>query len=118
MKILKNWQDLVTYMKSLSPHHDVEISKESFDRVILQKYVLQRYHSIFGDPDGQIANYRIPLKDGSGIHIKEYDNKYKIHWDNSNLATDPVGHLINDAPHHIVTILGALILGYAIYKSR
>ena len=60
-------------------------------------------------------------RNGTCIHIKEYSDLYKIHWDESNPATNPIGHLLNDAPHHIpAVILGLSILagiGYYMVKK-
>lgn len=106
---IETWEELEDHILQLAAHEDISVDKEFFD-----KESLQQFKSIWGDNDGQITNYRIKIESSSkSIHIKEYDDHYKIHWDKANPATDPVLHLIEDAPHHIpAVILGALVLGY------
>ncbi|MEM1971395.1 MAG: hypothetical protein QXM92_02915 [Candidatus Anstonellales archaeon] len=76
------------------------------------------YKSI-GDRDGQIADYRIvriappppPHSSSSSstpttttvdlrsIHIKVYNEYYKVHWDYVDPSKNPLLHLLLDAPH-------------------
>ena len=84
-------------------HEDVKYEKH-----LLDVDLLQQHRSILADSDGQIDNYRITLKDGRDIHIKEYDDHYKIHWDHANPSKDPITHLIKDAPHWLVVLLLAI----------
>lgn len=48
-------------------------------------------------PDGQIENYRISLENGSGLHIKEYDEYYAVHIDEVDPGQNAVGHMVKDA---------------------
>jgi hypothetical protein len=73
-----------------------------------------------GEPQGQGADYRKCLQDGKGLHIREYEEYYLIHWD----KVDPsnfIGHLIEDAPHWIPLIVSAFaifgIFMYALTES-
>ena len=47
-------------------HEDIVIEKYMID-----KQDISQYRSLFADNDGQKSDYRIPLEDGRGIHIKE-----------------------------------------------
>jgi len=67
------------------------------------------FNRSIGEPQGQIADYRMGLKDGKSIHVREYDASYRIHWDARDPDTDPLGHLLVDAPHWL--IIGGLLLG-------
>jgi len=60
-------------------------------------------------PKGQMADYRYALTDGRGIHVREYDGTYAVHWDEVDPSVNVVGHLVRDAPG--VVLLGALALG-------
>ena len=116
MTRIRTFDELIDYIIQFPAHTDLEVDGNFFNHKWLDKY-----KSSIADDDGQNADYRIPLKDGRGIHVKEYDGYYKVHWDNSDLATDPLGHLLDDAPHHIPTILGtivaALAIGYVLSKK-
>lgn len=71
-----------------------------------------------GDPEGQIADYRHPLKDGAGIHLKKYSDHYRMHWDRKDPTIDPIGHLVEDAPHWLATAGVASIGALLIYKHQ
>ena len=64
----------------------------------------------FGDLAGQKTDYRLALPDDRSIHVREYDHYYLIHWDSKDPKIDPIGHLIEDAPHWLA-VLGLTILG-------
>lgn len=46
-----------------------------------------------GEPQGQLADYRKCLQDGRGLHIREYEEYYLIHWDKVD-PSNIIGHLI------------------------
>ena len=115
--MLRTWKEFEDYLLTFPPHEDIVVSKDFFN-----KESLQRFKSILSDDDGQIANYRLLVEPSNkGIHIKEYSDSYKIHWDKVNPATDPIGHLLEDAPHHIPAViigsLFALVVGYCAFKK-
>ena len=65
-------------------------------------------------PDGQDADFRLPVADGRGLHLKLYDDCYLMHWDEVAPSVNPVGHLVQDAPE---VVIGAVILGAALQGS-
>jgi len=58
--------------------------------------------TLLGEPEGAIKQFRGPF----GSHIREYANSWELHKDMIDPRIDPLGHLVNDAPH----ILGILAL--------
>jgi len=55
--------------------------------------------SIGGAPG---VHYRLPLPDGSSVHVRLYKGYYYVHWDIRDPSVDPIGHLLHDAPHYLV----------------
>ena len=98
------FNELKDYVLEFPAHEDIKLNESFFHPDSLQKF-----KSVFADNDGQNANYRIPLRDGKSIHIKKYDGYYKVHWDKANLATDPLGHLLKDAPHYIPIVVAGIL---------
>ena len=66
---------------------------------------------------GQIADYEYVLSDGSRIHVREYENAYEVHWDIRSPTVDPIGHLIYDSPHVLISILYGIAEGLDEYVS-
>lgn len=56
------------------------------------------YYESSGEPKGQVADYRRALSDGRGIHIRVYSDHLTAHWDRKDPSTNPIGHLLQDAP--------------------
>jgi hypothetical protein len=56
------------------------------------------------------------------LHIREYENYYSVHMDRVDPRTDPIGHLLKDAPEHIICgIMASMIglkVGTAFYKKK
>ena len=77
---------------------------------------------LLADGDGQKANYGMSLPDKRRIHVKIYDDHYKVHWDKRDPKEDPLGHLYHDAPHWLVVlIMGLTVVGvgaYIVYEYK
>jgi len=75
----------------------------------IPKNVLQELPECFeetllGEPKGELRQFRGPY----GSHILEYENEWILHRDKVDPRSDPLGHLVNDAPH--VLLLGSLLV--------
>lgn len=62
-----------------------------------------------GWPMGQNADWRLMYSDGRGLHVKEYDDHYLVHWDQCDPAFSAVGHLAKDTPRQFV--VGSMAVG-------
>lgn len=108
-----SWKDIVRAVLNLLEHEDLKIMKG----VVLHPSKVG-FRKAIGEPVGQKADYRLAFPDGRGIHVKEYDHYYLIHWDKKDPKIDPLGHLLEDAPHWLailgigglVGILGAVLV--------
>jgi hypothetical protein len=70
-----------------------------------------------GDKKGAKRQYRY-----GHLHIRDYDDYYSVHLDRVNPLTDPLGHLLIDAPEYLAAATAALIvgrrLGTTVYNIR
>jgi hypothetical protein len=62
--------------------------------------------TILGDPKGSMNQYR----NSSGVHVREYCDRFEIHVDMVDPRTNPLGHLITDSPETILAFGAASIL--------
>lgn len=105
---LSLWDGIVARVRQCAPHADLRISKDAVSHPTVEGFVRHT-----GDPRGQRADYRRPEPDGAGIHVKEYADRFQVHWD----RVDPTGsrramwnHVVADAPHWL------LFGGFAAFK--
>ena len=59
-----------------------------------------------GDKKGAKKQYRY-----GNLHIREYDDKYTVHMDKYDPRSDPIRHLVWDAPEVLIGLAGAVIGG-------
>ncbi len=62
--------------------------------------------SSLGDPKGAIRQYR----SASGVHVREYSDRFVIHVDTFDPRTDPIAHLLVDSPETILAFSTASFL--------
>ena len=111
-----SWEQVTATALEYSVHTDIRVGIDMIPKIP------SNFKKIHADYDGQKTDYGFSLPDKRGIHIKVYDNYYKVHWDKRGSLTDPLGHLYHDAPHWIVLLVGvaAIVLGvgaYYVYKK-
>ena len=70
--------------------------------------------TILGYPQGAKKQYRY-----GNLHIREYDDHITVHEDLFDPRTDPVSHIIHEAPEILVgTVCGTLAGGYVYKKTK
>lgn len=79
-----SWEQIIATALEHLAHTDILVE---FDMV---PKIPSNFKKIRVDNDGQKDNYGISLSDKRGIHIKVYDNYYKVHWDKRSSLTDPL----------------------------
>ncbi len=47
---------------------------------------------------GQIADWRFSLEGKKGVHVREFEDRYELHWDRVCPLKRPVRHLVFDTP--------------------
>jgi len=53
-----------------------------------------------GDPKGSLRQYR----NGTGIHVREYRDRFVIHKDSIDPRENPIGHLVRDSPETLFAL--------------
>jgi hypothetical protein len=70
-----------------------------------------------GSKKGAMRQYRYGV-----LHIREYDTHYSIHTDRVDPSSNPLGHLVVDAPEYLAGALAAFVvgrrLGTTVYNIR
>ena len=80
---------------------EIEVPKQ------LRQFMLEGARETkLGDKKGAKKQYRY-----GSLHIREYDNKYTVHTDKYDPRSDPIHHLVWDAPEVLVGLVGAIIGG-------
>lgn len=100
-----DWSTLITQVVRSPAHRDITVSKDLISHPKYSDFV-----NSIGEPQSQISDYRKRISGGRSIHVRKYDHHFKIHWDNKDPESDPLGHLLEDATHWLV-IAGIAVLG-------
>ena len=103
-----SWDQVVNTVLKHPPHTDIVVG---FDMVSEMPPFFEPIHA---DHDGQKANFGFALPDKKGIHVKVYDDHYKVHWDKVSSLADPIGHLYHDALHWFVLLVGVILAGLGV----
>lgn len=100
------WNKIEDKVLNRPPRDEIEISKTSIVHPTNSGYK----RSSMGSPKGQNIDYRKSLADNRGLHIREYKNNYKIHWDEKDPRKNPLVHLKKDAPGWLLglTLIGSI----------
>ncbi len=69
--------------------------------------------TILGDLKGARTQYRGPLNS----HVRDYGKDYVLHIDRVDPRTDPMGHLLEDAPDELANLTIAGICAYGAGRS-
>lgn len=75
--------------------------------------------TFLSEPQGQLRDYELTLPDGKRIHVREFEDKYRAHWDIISPSVDILEHLRHDAPHWLITLcsLGATAITYLVSRD-
>ena len=92
--------------------NEIEIPKQ------LREFMLEDAEETkLGNKMGAKKQYRY-----GNLHIREYDDKYTVHMDKYDPRSDPIRHLVWDAPEVLIGLAGAIIggskAGSYLYKNK
>ncbi len=99
---MHEWISIIRKTLALKAHEDIVIPKSN-----VRHPLHVGFKRSIGEPKGQIADYRLRLIDGKSVHVREYKDYYRIHWDIVDPSVNPIEHLKHDAPHWYSMILYA-----------
>lgn len=94
---MDTWNDITQLVLSNPAHQDIVVHKS-----LVPHPLSEGFDPRLGDFQGQTADFGKALPDGRGIHIREFADEFKVHWDHVDPSVDPIGHLISDATHWVV----------------
>jgi len=79
--------------------------------------IIDLKETILGSKKGAMRQYRYGV-----LHIREYDTHYSVHTDTVDPSSNPLGHLLVDAPEYLSGATAAFIvgrrLGTTVYNMR
>lgn len=88
------------------PEEEIVVPKE------LREFMLEKAEETsLGQKNGAKKQYRY-----GNLHIREYEDKFLVHMDKIDPRSDPLGHLIYDAPEVLVGLTCAIFGGSSIGK--
>ncbi len=102
MNCNRSCQEFCCWIKTVPCHVRYSMPKERFPVLpeCFKETVLGEY------VEGAGRQFRGP----NGAHVHEFDDKWVLHRDIVDADSDPLGHLVNDAPEYLVSmILGAAV---------
>lgn len=105
-----SWEQIINEVLTYPKHTDITIEKWRVSPLP------NDFKPRPADDDGQIADYGLALEDETGIHVKEYDDYYKIHWDKKDPNVNPIGHLVYDSPKWLV--VGAVAFDWIVLNGK
>lgn len=102
---------------------DIVLTHPAHTEIIVEFWMVPPLPNYFtsrpADASGQIDDYGVGLEDGKGIHVKQFENCWTIHWDKKDPNQDPLGHLYHDAPHWLAILgIGILVAGVGYFASK
>lgn len=108
------WLGISDNVIDMEPHTNMVVSKSELPK----PSDFTHFRKAKGDPTGQQMDYRAKLSndDERGIHVKEFDEKYHIHWDECDPSENRLRHFIEDANYWWITIIFTCYSLYILYK--
>lgn len=108
MECNRSCRDFCLWIDSLPCHVRYSMPKERFPALPMcfKETILGEY------VEGADRQFRGP----NGAHVHEFEDRWVLHRDIVDAGSDPLGHLICDAPEYLVSVLLGAIVGLATEK--
>jgi hypothetical protein len=108
MDCSRDCQEFCNWIERLPHHVRYNMPKEGFPALpeCFKDTALGEY------VDGAVRQFRGP----HGSHVHEFKDKWILHRDLVDADSDPLGHLVNDAPEYLVSVLLGAVVALATGK--
>lgn len=74
--------------------------------------IIELKETVLGGKKGARRQFRY-----GNLHIRDYDTHYTLHMDRINPLSNPLGHLLVDAPEYLAGAAAAAIVGRRVGKA-
>ena len=74
--------------------------------------IIEYDKTVLGNRNGSLRQFRY-----NKLHIREYEDHYSIHMDKFDPRTDPIKHLLADAPEYLASLIVATDIGTKVGKK-
>lgn len=108
------------YTPGLNAYLDEVLTLEAHEELLVPKNLIPHpfelgFEISFGEPKGQVADYRAELPDGRGLHVRDLVSRWSIHWDHVFPSLKRwVDHLREDSPVWFGLFILGLVIGAAV----
>lgn len=108
------WNRVKSNLDNINYHKSITVPKS----VVPPPTVYDGFEESIGEPEFQIRDVRKRINGTESMHVKEYDDHYKVHRDRVDPKYDPLGHLMEDSPEVPAGVAAAVISGYEAGKAH
>lgn len=104
----KTWSQVVDQLERLPEYSVVQVRRRD-----IEPPARHGLHPSYGEPEGQLQDYRKSLAHERGFHVREYPDHYTAHIDSVDVDKDFFGHVLADSPTYAVLASAAIGAGIA-----
>lgn len=108
------WRKIKSRLDGMNYHKSLKVSKAE----VPPPSPYDGFEDSMGEPEFQIRDVRKRINGTESMHIKEYEDHYKVHRDRVDPKHDPLTHLFVDSPEVPAGVAAAIFSGYEAGKSH
>lgn len=87
------WDNYIQQVLSYPAHHEIRVPRDAVPHPLGAGF-----YPHLGVNKGQLLDWRRRLPDDRGIHVLQYNDHYRLHWDYVDPSANAIEHLRQDAP--------------------
>lgn len=108
-----SWESIAAHVLTLGKHEKYFIRKSEV--MPLPNYAVPR----LGLPLRR--HFNISVNDGRAIHVEDYSDYYRVHWDEVDPIKNPIGHFRKDASitdKLVITAIGLGVVDHVFFGGK